>query len=82
MDEEAKNYNMHTKSDEKPEAPSTSQTDPSARSSVCDELREPCIPPARFWALCVGYVTVTALHICLLLTYTTKSISRPLSSHD
>ncbi|RGP60514.1 hypothetical protein FSPOR_10651 [Fusarium sporotrichioides] len=54
MDEEVKNCDMHSKSDDKPAAASASQTDPSSQSSVCDELREPTIPPARFWALCVG----------------------------
>jgi MFS family permease len=54
MDEEVKNCDMYSKSDDKPAAASASQTDPSSQSSVCDELREPTIPPARFWALCVG----------------------------
>ncbi|GKU16459.1 unnamed protein product [Fusarium langsethiae] len=54
MDEEVKNCDMHSKSDDKPAAASASQTDPSSQSSVCDELREPTIPAARFWALCVG----------------------------
>ncbi|EKJ71056.1 hypothetical protein NXS19_007615 [Fusarium pseudograminearum] len=54
MDEEVKNSGMHSKSDHKPAEASASQTDPSSQSSICDELREPSIPPARFWVLCVG----------------------------
>ncbi|KAK6716221.1 hypothetical protein SNK03_007096 [Fusarium graminearum] len=54
MDEEVKNIGMHSKSDHKPVEASASQTDPSSQSSICDELREPSIPPARFWVLCVG----------------------------
>ncbi|KAM0236126.1 hypothetical protein ACHAPO_005350 [Fusarium lateritium] len=54
MDEEVKNNGIHSESDDKPAVASASQTDPSAQSSVCNELREPSIPPARFWTLCVG----------------------------
>ncbi|RGP66400.1 hypothetical protein FLONG3_8837 [Fusarium longipes] len=54
MDEEVKNHDSHADSDHKPTTASASQTNPSAQNSVCDELREPSIPPARFWALCVG----------------------------
>lgn len=82
MDEEVKNIGMHSKSDHKPVEASASQTDPSSQSSICDELREPSIPPARFWALCVGYVIATDLLTYTLLTFTTKCLSRSLSIYD
>ena len=61
MDEQVTDRSMSTKGDDKSVETPASQVNASADSSVCDELREPSIPPVRFWTLSVGYVIVTAL---------------------
>ncbi|KAJ4110650.1 hypothetical protein NW768_011995 [Fusarium equiseti] len=54
MDEQVTDCSMRTQGDDKSVETPASQINASADSSVCDELREPSIPPARFWALSVG----------------------------
>jgi len=61
MDEEVADRSMRAKGDDKLVETPASQINASADSSVCDESREPSIPPARFWTLSAGYVKATAL---------------------
>ncbi|KAH7173618.1 major facilitator superfamily domain-containing protein [Fusarium flagelliforme] len=54
MDEEVTDRSMRAKGDDKSVETPAFQINASADSSVCDELREPPIPPARFWTLSTG----------------------------
>ncbi|RFN46595.1 hypothetical protein FIE12Z_9171 [Fusarium flagelliforme] len=54
MDEEVTDRSMRAKGDDKSVETPAFQINASADSSVCDELREPSIPPARFWTLSTG----------------------------
>ncbi|KAJ4014295.1 hypothetical protein NW752_007054 [Fusarium irregulare] len=54
MDEQVTDRSMPAKGDDKSVETPASQINASADSSVCDELREPSIPPVRFWTLSVG----------------------------